>query len=239
MSECISTHIPVISTAMVAIATVVLVWLTSRYVRLTGRMVEEMRKSREPVVICDFELPDGSLRFVVRNAGQTLAKNIRITIRQDIDCIRGRKGMTGVAGLPPIERGISYLAPGRTLKYYLGVPDLQGIENKEVLVSLQIEFENERGTEFISGFDFDINQFSGVLFGSFRDPSLEIADSIRNADSSRKLDESAKQLSERLSRQLSRESPCPYCCELVNENAKKCKHCGEWISEDETQEENG
>jgi len=49
-SPWVTSYLPLASTLVVSAATVVLVWLTGRYVRLTAKTVEESQKSREPSV---------------------------------------------------------------------------------------------------------------------------------------------------------------------------------------------
>ncbi len=129
----LTTYIPVISTAVVAIATVILVWLTSKYVRLTNYMVEDIKRSREPSINVDFELPDGFLRFAISNSGLSPAKNIRFLVQNDVDWIKDGSGNAGLARLAPIKNGISYLAPNRTLKYGVGLFSFKGTESENTV----------------------------------------------------------------------------------------------------------
>jgi hypothetical protein len=127
-------------TIVVAVATAVLAWLTSRYVRLTGELVEESRRSREPSVAVDFEMPDRSLRLIVCNYGRSPAKDVRITVLKDVTWLRGSQSRTGLADIGPVKNGISYLTPSRRLRYYLGFPNWKDTLDEGMEVSLQIRF---------------------------------------------------------------------------------------------------
>jgi len=70
-----------IATAISAIATLVLAWLTRN-------MVKEMKDTREetfrPYVIVDYEENEGSMYLSIRNIGQTMAKNVSVKIEKPI-----------------------------------------------------------------------------------------------------------------------------------------------------------
>jgi len=188
-------------------------------------MVDELKKSKEPVISVDFEMPDYSLRFIVKNIGQSPAKNIRFSVKKDADWIGGRNKQRGLLGCPPVDHGISYLVPGRTLKYFLGYPDWKEGGDQNLIISLRVDFENDRGDRFNSDIDIDMNQFKGVLFDSFRDSNMAIADAIRSAERSR----SSKEKTHTFLQCPPAKKCCPVCGELILEKAKKCMHCGEWI----------
>jgi hypothetical protein len=231
MDSFINTYIPVISTLVVAVATIVLVWLTSKYVRLTKQMVDDMKRSKEPAINIDFEIPDGSLRFIINNTGLSPAKNIRFTVVKDVDWLRGGNKENGIAGLAPINHGISYLVPGRTLKYLLGYPDWRTNEKQDLLISIHVEFENIEGRTFTHDIDIDMSQFKGVLFESFKDSNLAVADAIKETEQRRQTEKNVHRMFSR--RQAKKQ--CPVCNELIMTNATKCIHCGEWIKNEEGQ----
>jgi hypothetical protein len=223
LSPWVTVYLPVISTIVVAVATVALVWLTSRYVRLTGRMVEESQKSREPSVTVDFENPDRSLRLVVENHGLSPAKNVRIAVSKDVQWLRMGKGQKGLADCGPVREGISYLAPSRKLKYYLGPPNWNDISEDRAEASLRITYENEAGRKYHNTVDFDFRQMREVLLESFRDSNLAVAEAIRQSERNRETQERTREmLSSLVSQEMKR---CPMCAEMIPKEAKKCSHC--------------
>jgi len=220
----VTTYLPLTSTVVVAAATVVLVWLTSRYVRLTGRLVEESQKSREPLVTVDFEIHDNSLRLVIVNHGLSPARNVRIHVLKDVGCLRRMSGnRTGLADCGPIKEGVSYLTPSRKLKYYLGHLNCKDIPEDQLETSLHIIYENEAGKQYEHTVDFDFGQMREVLLESFKDPGLAVAEAIKEVESDR-------QRHERVSNIFSsyggpKMKKCSMCAEMIPEEARKCAHC--------------
>lgn len=228
-SPWVTTYLPLVSTIAVAVATVALVWLTSRYVRLTGRMLEESQKSREPLVTVDFEFPGDSLRLVVENHGLSPAKNVRIAVLKDVQWVRTGKAQQGLAECGAVKKGVSYLTPSRKLKYYLGFPRWNGISDDQMEASLRITYENEEGREYHHFADFDFRHMREVLFESFKDSNLAVAEAIRESERGRQWHERAsRMLTPFFEREMKK---CPMCAEMVPKEARKCSHCQE-IQED-------
>lgn len=224
-SPWVITYLPLTSTIVVAAATVALVWLTSRYVRLTGRMVEESQRSREPSVTVDFEIPDRSLRLVVENHGLSLAKNVRIAVLKDVQWLRMGAGRQGLAGCGAIKEGISYLTPSRKLKYYLGFPNWRDTSDDQMEASLRVTYENEAGRQYDHIVDFDFDQMREVLSESFKDSPLAVAEAIRDSERNRQSQEGIRRvLSSFGAREMKK---CRMCAEMIPKEAKKCAHCQE------------
>lgn len=155
LSPWVTTYLPLASTIVVTGATVVLVCLTSRYVRLTGRMFEESQKSRNPLVTVDFEFPGDSLRLVVENRGLSSAKNVQIAVLKDVQWVQLGKARQGIAECGAVKRGISYLTPSRRLKYYLGYPNWRNAPDDQMETSLRVTYESEAGKEYHHIVEFD------------------------------------------------------------------------------------
>lgn len=221
----ITIYLPLASTIIVAVATVVLVWLTSRYVRMTGRLVEEAQKSREPSITLDFELPDIYLRLVIENHGLSPAKNICITVLKDMPLIKVGKENNGMAFCTPIKNGISYLSPLRKLKYFVGYLNLDGVSDDKMEISLRVSYDNETGKKYEHVVDFDFGQLRGVMRESFKDPNVLVAEAIKDAERSRQQHEKSGQIFSSLRPHLQKK--CSMCAETIPQNAKKCSHCGE------------
>jgi hypothetical protein len=224
----VSIYIPLATTIIVAFATVVLVWLTSRYVRLTGHLVEETKLSRAPSVHIDFEMPNNQLRLVVANYGQSTAKNIKMTVLKDVAWLRTRKDASGLTGIAPIRNGISHLTPGRKLKYYLGYPNWNGIKDEDMAVSIRVVYDDEFSKHHEHIVDYDFDQMREVLFESFKDPGLAVAEAIRDVERDRQSNESTKQWFNAIGSR--KKMKCPMCAELIPEEAKKCSHCHEILN---------
>jgi len=225
LSPWVTTYLPLTITIVVAAAAVVLVCLTSRYVRLTGRMLEESQKSREPLVTVDFEFPGDSLRLVVENHGLSPAKNVRIAVLKDVQWVRMAKARQGLAECGAVKRGISYLTPSRKLKYYLGFPNWNDASDDQMQVSLRTTYENEAGKEYHHFVDFDFRQMREVLFESFKDSNLAVAEAIRESERDRHLHEHTRQISSSLF--APEMKMCTMCAEMIPKEAKKCAHCHE------------
>jgi len=222
----VTTYLPLTSTIVVAAATVALVWLTSRYVRLTSHMVEEMQKSREPSVMLDFEIPNHSLRLVVENHGLSPAKNVRIAVLKDVQWIQLGKGQQGLADFGPIKEGVSYLTPSRKLKYYLGFPSWKDdTPDEQMEASFRITYENEAGKQYEHTVNFDFGQMRHVLFESFKDSNLAVAEAIRESERDRQSHERTRQMFSFYDRRKMKK--CTMCAEMIPEEAKKCVHCQE------------
>lgn len=229
MNVWISVYIPLTTTIIVAIATIVLVWLTSRYVRLTARLVEETKQSRAPAVHIDFEMPDRKLRLVVANYGQSSAKNIRINVLKDVLWLNKRKGTGGLVEIAPIKNGISHLTPTRKLKYYLGYPNWDGIKDEDMSVSMRVTYNDESGKHYEHVVDYDFDQMREVMFESFKDSNLAVAEAIRDAERDRQSDETTKRIFHSIG--VEKKKKCPMCAEKIPEEARKCSHCGEVLNE--------
>lgn len=179
ISPWVTTYLPLISTLVVAAATVVLVYLTSRYVRLTRSIVEETQKSREPAVTLDFEMPDESIRLVVENHGLSAARNVRITVLKDASLFQDQQGF---ADNWPLKDVILYLTPLRKLKYYLGNPNLENTPEEQMITTFRITYENEVEKKYEHIVNFDFRQMLNVLPESFGDPSQKVVETLQSIE---------------------------------------------------------
>lgn len=175
----VTTYLPLISTLVVAIATVVLVCLTSRYVRLTRSMLEETQKAREPAVTLDFEkMPDETIHLVVENHGLSPARNVQITVLKGAQLF---KELQGFADNWPLN-GILYLTPLRKLKYYLGYLNLENITEEQMITTFRIIYENEVEKKYEHIVNFDFRQMLGALSESFGDSSQKVAEALQSIE---------------------------------------------------------
>lgn len=211
------------SSAITALATLVLVFLTGLYVYLTRRMVLEMAKSHEADVTVDLELPDAMLCFVVANHGQSPARNIRFNVRKDLGWLSPNPGKKGIASLNVIRDGISYLPPRRTLRYEVGTVHSIKKDEPERVFSLEISYESN-GQSATREVTIDFSQFGSVLFESYRSPMHGISKSLDDIRSE------IQRLGKQSPLTLMTKMACPMCAEQIPVAAKKCSRCGELIS---------
>jgi hypothetical protein len=222
----IAIYLPLASTIVVSVATVVLVWFTARYVRLTSHLVEETRRAREPFVSLEFEIPDNALIMVIANGGQSAAKNIRFEVIRDAPWLELVDGSTGLTATAPIKNGIPYLTPGRKFNYHLGFPHWNEIPADHNIVSIKATYEDDCGKQFQSVMEYNFDHIRGVFYESYRHAHLKAARAMRETEQHRQSHERRKSLIDPYNRRRPAKK-CPSCAEFIPEEARKCSHCWE------------
>lgn len=221
----ISTTANIVGVIVTATATVVLAALTARYVRLTNALVEEARAAKEPNVFVDLELTPWGPKLLIGNSGNSPARDVTFSVMDNIPwkTIEGRR--TSLAELPVLKNGISYLAPGRILKYDAGLlPRREDVFSSQYVLSITIFFKTGRGTIVQRQADIEFGQYAEVLYESFTKPEQEIAAAIKDAESQRSSDDLLTRLRPFLQRKT-----CPMCGEQIAVKARKCRFCKELI----------
>jgi hypothetical protein len=138
-----------------ALATVVLAYFTSRYVKLTYEMVDEIKNSRNPIVIINFIKKVGyymtKIDMLISNKGLSSAKDINLravyeTIFYKNNIIRGNTETTKLKlnELPIFKDGIPYIAPGDSIRYYIGDFQNEDIRGNP-LVTINYRYNTETG----------------------------------------------------------------------------------------------
>jgi hypothetical protein len=211
-------EISFISSIVTGVATVVLAILTWKYVRLTGRLVEETRAARAPGVVVDIEFDDIMARLVVANRGSSAAHNLRIKVSERNIVWTQHPQDPRFADLSPIKNGVSFLPPGRTLSYLVYALDVRKtLESKESgVVDFDVTYQDDSGQSSRRQFSIDFGAFNDLsLEGRWQAPHRVIADAIRRA---------AEHVSPRpvFARRM---RPCPVCFESIRAEARKCPHC--------------
>lgn len=207
-------------------ATIVLAMLTAWYVRLTYHILQEARAAKEPNVWVDLELTNYSVKLVVGNTGASPARNIKLSVQDNIYWRSYAETKTSLADLVIVKDGISYLAPGRALKFEAGLIDRdKTLTEKDSFAEIRLTYETDSGKEISRVSRIDMNQYREVLLESFREPESDIAEAIRNTESGK---QSRKFMDSAITRMTMKQ--CPVCGERINRSAKKCPRCLEFIS---------
>jgi hypothetical protein len=215
----------VIGSVASAVATIVLAVLTGRYVRLTNALVEEAKASKHPNVFVDIEFDSYEVRFIVGNAGSTPARNVRFKVTDNVPWRTMGNFESGFESVSAIKTGITYLAPGRILKYNAGFVDQDpAFFSENSSVEIQLTYETESNVIVNRDFAIELRAYSGVLLESFTHPEREVAKAIRDAESHRSSCESSKSMITRIAKKS-----CPSCGESISPKAKKCPHCLEFL----------
>jgi len=210
-----------LATVATAVATIVLASLTGKYVRLTNALVEEAKSSRLPNVYVDLELDSFDVKLVIGNSGNAPAVDITFDVTDSVPWRHLGDRPTGLAALPVISKGITYLAPGRVLKFHAGIvshDDKFFADGSEVQFILR--FKSEEGKSLERAFTIELHSYTGILLESFQDPEREVARAIRDSESSKSSKETMKSMVDRMGKRN-----CPACRELISRKAMKCPRC--------------
>ena len=217
--------VAIVSSIITTVTTVVLAFLTWRYVQLTQRMAEIMTSAREPFVDIELDFPAGELRLAFLNSGGIAARKIVFNIEKDCSLIhpRSSRDKRGICDLHPIVNGISYLPAGQRLIYAAGrLGDFKKAEDAELRI--HVSYEDDFGKLFTRTVHYDLRQLEVVLFESFQNTLAGVSTTIREAEretARRNFDNPFK---------YAGMTPCPSCNELISSSAKKCHFCHEWVT---------
>lgn len=209
-----------------AIATIVLAWMTYRYVKLTNHMLAETRALRGPTIYVDLEMDVFLVILIIGNSGSGPAHNISFNVKESIPW-RESKNLIGISNLSPIKEGVSYLAPGRILKYNAGYLDWDKLKELDCIISFNIEYDDHLRKHHNFKFLIDMGQYDGIRFESFKNPASEIAGAIRKIEDARRSDKTIGRITSSWG-----SKKCPICGERISVDAKKCPHCMEFLSEE-------
>ena len=166
-----------------AIATIVLAGLTWKYVKFTHALVEESRQTKYPNVFVDIEFDDMDVKFLVGNAGATPALAISFNVRDQVPWRKIGDHPSGITSIVAVQKGISYLAPGRTLKFNAGYVEYdQNFFAEGSSIDIILDFKTEEGIQLHLQFTIDLQSYSGILVESFLDPELRVAKANRDCD---------------------------------------------------------
>jgi hypothetical protein len=124
-----------------------------------------------------------------------------------------------------VKEGISYLTPSRRLKYFLGYPSWNDTPDEQMEASLRITYENDAGKSYESTINFNFGQMRDVLFESFKDSNLAVAEAIRETERNRQSHEHTRQMFSQVVKPKMKK--CAMCAEMIPTEAKKCSHCQE------------
>lgn len=202
------------------VATVVLARLTSKYVRLTSSLVDETRAARAPEVVADLQFEDIMPRFVISNRGPTAAYNVRIKVAEKNVAWKESKHDLKIEELAPVKKGVSFLPPGRTMRYMVRMIDWEKTFKTDAAVAFDVTYLDDRGREIHREYSIEFAAFDSMLVeGGHRQPHQVIADAIRRA---------AEHIKPRQFF-IPRVRPCPVCGERIKAEARKCPHCLEAV----------
>ena len=211
------------------LATIVLVFLTGKYVRLTHALVEEARVAKYPNVYVDIEFDETDVKFIVGNSGGTAAIDIQFDVKDSVPWRKIDKFPAGINSISVVEHGISYLAPGRILKFPAGyVACDPGFFASGSAIDISLTFKTETGMTVHRQCIIELRSYAGILLETFRNPERDVAKAIHDAESSRRSHESFASSTKNFFKKA-----CPSCGEQVASAAKKCPHCLEVIPDEQ------
>lgn len=204
-----------------AITAIILAWMTGKYVRLTGRMVAEMKAARQPIVFVDLEIHDLSeVVLLIGNSGEAPARHCRFEVEDHIPW-HGKPQKTP-GQLPALKDGIAYLAPARTLRFRLGHVDWNKATAKAGWLNVTIHFEGEEDRKYVHRANIDLSRYAGLSPDTFTRPDNEVVSTLKE------ILQLGQQVANRTDPTRGLHRWCTACAHAIPYGAKKCAECGEW-----------
>jgi hypothetical protein len=171
----------------------------------------------------DIDFDEMMARLVVANRGPSAAHNVRIKVSDRNLVWNERSQDRKLVDLSPVKNGVSFLPPGRTLRYVLYALEIEKtLANEESgVIEFDVTYQDDSGHSFHRQFSIDFGAFDGMTVegGRWHTPHRVIADAIKHAAEHVK----PRQFFARRTR------ACPVCFETIKAEARKCPHCLEAI----------
>ena len=155
MTEIISTISPFVTAG----ATVVLAFITLRYVRLTQ---EILKATNKPEVIIFLREKDDSIILCIQNIGTGYASDVKFT--GDLSFKPHASGDKTLEELEPFKSGINYLGPGHQIEGFLFpnlFPNNVGVRFNESL-NITVVYKDSANTEYDKTFTFELQEWENV-----------------------------------------------------------------------------
>jgi hypothetical protein len=127
-----------------------------------------------------------------------------------------------------IKDGITYLAPGRVLKYIAGYIDPKNSIDVNSHAEFIIDYEDHLKKKQHLEFCINMGQYDQVLLDSFKTPESKIAGAIERQER----DKSSEKATDRFLHGMFKKQ-CPFCGESIPSSAKKCSSCLEFLENKE------
>jgi hypothetical protein len=149
------------------------------------------RSRTRPVVVFELLIEHYFVHLSIRNYGQSVARNVKITIEPELRILHGGKGFDGVFIDPPDESdepiplltdGITSLAPGREIKGEIGFVQRFQQHYSETQFTGWIVYEGPDGTDYRDAFSADL--LAGRRLGQIQRYDIhDVAEALRGARS--------------------------------------------------------
>ena len=165
MTEIINTIVIAVSPFVTAAATIVLAWITWRYVRLTKEYVhltgEILKASNKPEILVSLvphEIYTNSIYLCIQNVGTGFAADIKLTCDPSFDSLLPDNRSLKEFGI--FKKGIDYLGPGNKVQIFLfWTHCLPTLPTQSLTIAVNYkDCEPKNGIEFL----LDFTMWEGV-----------------------------------------------------------------------------
>lgn len=190
--------------------------------KFARKTVREMQEAREPSVYLELEFPSHQSRIVVGNYGLSPALNVRFTVQDNAPWRAINVEPKNLSEAEVVQNGISFLGPGRTLRYIGGSLDWARLTKENGDINIEITFENEAKRTFTKRYEINLAYTKSLRFDTYKDTSHEITEAIREMSSNQMIRGSQRQVLPTITTQR---ISCPVCAEGILPAAKKCRYC--------------
>lgn len=161
--------------ALSALTTVVLAFLTWRYVVLTGKLVNESSVSRReatrPAVSVSLVVHETSvnlMNLVVENTGTSAARDVRFKVDQPYF---SSDGVVELAKVGIFAHGVPYFAPRQKFDFFFATAIGQLDRLREAPIKINAQYADTRGERYTDDFVIDLSVLEG--YSRVGDPPIQ------------------------------------------------------------------
>lgn len=149
-------------------STLFLVIATFLYFYQTKKLVKENKEMREsmnrPKIIVNYELHEGKggiFDFVIKNVGNSPAKEIRLELENDLKCYGEEKYLSETK---IFKDGIDYMVPNQEIKRFLNFTRQMNEEEFEKIYRGNITYKDVNGKTYKEKFSLDFSYLSDLKY---------------------------------------------------------------------------